>query len=409
MHQLSKTNRPLVSVVIPAYNAEQFITQTLKSVLAQSYKNLEILVVNDGSTDRTAALVKRLARQDSRIQLLNQVNAGVAAARNLAIQQANGTFVALIDADDLWHADQIAKQVNCFLDSPNTVGLIYSWSVDIDEQGRRLPGIHAAKITGNVYATLLCHNFLGNASCTMMRRSSLVQVGGYDESFQARNAYGCEDWDLYLRIAEKYEFRVVSEFLVGYRKLRHSMSYNYDRMARSHLLMLQGIQRRHPQLSSWLYRLSRSSFYLYFGHQASEYGADREALHWVMQAVKVDITPWFRIGTYGLALKSWLRLQFPAKPPSPAFRQAIPNQFALAPHRQPAHSGVQLLTAPHHPQPNLSQAKRTALLTETKVLPKPEFLLPFTHRREKIASLRVMFKVLVGSALHQVLSLLGER
>lgn len=371
MRQLLAIDRPLVSVVIPAYNAEPFITQTLESVLAQSYDNLEVLVVNDGSTDRTAEKVARLAQQDARIKLFHQPNTGVAAARNLAIHKAQGAFVAVIDADDLWHCDQIAKQVGCFLVSPDTVGLVYSWSIDIDEQDWPLAGIHAAEIAGKVYATLLCHNFLGNASCTMMRRSSLMQVGGYDESFQAQNAYGCEDWDLYLRIAEKYEFRVVPEFLVGYRKLRHSMSYDYDRMARSHALMLQGAQQRHP-LSGWLYRLSRSSFYLYFGHQASESGADREALRWVMAAAKADVTPWIRLGTYTLALRSWIRLRL--------------NRSNSQPHLQA----------------DLHQAN-------LQVPPQKSELPLFSSPPERKTALRVAFKVFVGNALHRVLSLLGER
>lgn len=201
----------------------------------------------------------------------------------------------------------------------------------------------------------------------MMRRSSLMQVGGYDESFQAQNAYGCEDWDLYLRIAENYEFRVVPEFLVGYRKLHHSMSYDYDRMARSHALMLQGAQQRHP-VSRWLYRLSCSSFYLYFGHQASEHGADQEALRWVMEAVKADITPWIRLGTYTLALRSWIRLR------------------------------LNRSNSPHH------QADQA-----TVPLQKPELPLLFASQPGREAALRVAFKVCVGNALHKVLSLLGER
>lgn len=369
MHQSLATNRPLVSIVIPAYNAEPFITRTLESVLAQSYDNLEVLVVNDGSTDCTAEKVAWLAQQDARIKLFHQPNLGVAAARNLAIQEAEGAFVAVIDADDLWHCDQIAKQVGCFLASPDTVGLVYSWSIDIDEQDRPLAGIHAAEIAGKVYATLLCHNFLGNASCTMMRRSSLMQVGGYDEQFQAQNAYGCEDWDLYLRIAENYEFRVVPEFLVGYRKLQHSMSYDYDRMARSHALMLQGAQQRHL-LSRWLYRLSRSSFYLYFGHRASECGADREALRWVMEAMKADITPWIRLGTYTLALRSWMKLK--------ANRSDFQPDLPVALHQVDGPSQKQM--------PPL-----------------------FVSQLERKTALRVAFKVLVGNGLHKVLSLLGER
>ena len=323
---------PLVAVVIPAYNAEPWIARTLTSVLAQTYRNFEVWVVNDGSTDRTAERVERVAQQDARVKLLNQPNAGVAAARNFGIQQSQGELIAPIDADDLWHPEQLAKQVACFLAAPATVGLVYSWSVNIDEQDRPLGGFHAAEIAGAVFQTLLCHNFLGNASCTMMRRSYLRQAGAYNPDFQTQNAHGCEDWDLYLRLAELCQFRAVPEFLVGYRKLRQSMSYNYERMARSQALMLAGVHQRHPDLAAWLYRLSRSSLFLYFAHQAGENGQSQTALHWLGRAMRTDITPWLRLGSYHLGAKSLCSIGFtafrqPRKPPmsSPHAVQAIPE------------------------------------------------------------------------------------
>jgi glycosyltransferase involved in cell wall biosynthesis len=96
-------NQPLVSVIIPAYNAENFIAKTLESVLSQTYQNIEVLVVDDGSTDTTAEIVKSFVQKDSRVSLLQQSNAGVAAARNLAIEKSKGEYIAPIDADDIWY------------------------------------------------------------------------------------------------------------------------------------------------------------------------------------------------------------------------------------------------------------------------------------------------------------------
>ncbi|HEY9862115.1 MAG TPA: glycosyltransferase family A protein, partial [Candidatus Obscuribacterales bacterium] len=96
------TDAPLVSVIIPAYNAERFIARTLESVLNQTYQNIEVLVVDDGSSDRTPEIVHHFAEIDARIILFHQSNAGVAAARNLAIQHAKGEFIAPLDADDIW-------------------------------------------------------------------------------------------------------------------------------------------------------------------------------------------------------------------------------------------------------------------------------------------------------------------
>jgi glycosyltransferase involved in cell wall biosynthesis len=295
---------PLISVVVPAYNAERFIARTLQSVIAQSYAHFEVWVVDDGSTDQTAAIAREIAQQDPRVKILVQANAGVAAARNLAIQQANGDWIAPIDADDLWNCDYLKQVVDCINTAPKAVGLIYAWSLDIDEQDCPTGGFHAAQIAGRVYSTLLCHNFLGNASCTVMRRDCLLAIGGYSEQFQAQNAYGCEDWDLYLRLATRCEFAVVPEFRVSYRKLRHSMSDNADRMARSHALMLQRVQQCYPELPAFLYRLSRSSLYLYFAHHFSAQQNPHRTLYWLRQAMQADLSPWLRLGTYGLGLKS---------------------------------------------------------------------------------------------------------
>ncbi len=302
---------PLVSVVIPAYNAERFIRQTLESVLAQTYKNIEVLVVDDGSQDRTADIVRETADRDDRIILLSQANSGVAAARNLAIQHSKGEFIAPIDADDLWYPQNIEKQVQCMVQGGNTVGLVYSWSVDIDESDGLLGSFRAAKIQGNVYATLVCHNFLGNASASMMRRSCLEQVGCYDSNLRLQKAQGCEDWDLYLRLAEQYEFRVVPEFLVGYRKLTVSMSCDYTQMARSHRFVMQAIQQKQPELPTGLFCLSSSNLYMYFAHQSHRCKNHCTTLFWLRQALQADVvSPWIRIGLYRLLLQSlWALLQ----------------------------------------------------------------------------------------------------
>jgi glycosyltransferase involved in cell wall biosynthesis len=309
---------PLVSVIIPAYNAERFIARTLCSVMAQTYQNLEIIVVDDGSEDRTAEIVHQFGQMDQRIHLVQQQNAGVAAARNRAIQQANGIFIAPIDADDLWHPENLEKQVNRLLPAPPSVAVVYAWSMDIDQCDRPLAGFHAAKLEGQLHATLLAHNFIGNASSTLMRRDALLSIGGYSEQFRLQNAQGCEDWDLYLRLAEQYEFLAVPAFLIGYRKLDQSMSDNCLQMARSHLWMLRSQQTKFPHLSPWLYRLSKSSFYLFFAHQNQQQHRPRQTLFWLIKAAQTDLTPLLRLGFYWLLIQSLWQLIQPTSEPSPS-------------------------------------------------------------------------------------------
>jgi len=301
---MNTADSPLISVIIPAYNAATFIERTLISVLTQTYQNLEIIVVDDGSQDETVAIVQHYAQQDDRLLLLQQENAGVAAARNFGIRASKGEFIAPIDADDIWYPENLEKQVNCAIAGGKKVGLVYSWSVDIDENDGIEAGFHAAKVSGNVYKTLICHNFIGNASSTLIRRLCLTEVEGYSCELKQRNAQGCEDWDLYLRIAERYHFAVVPEFLVGYRKLTSSMSRNAHTMAKSHDLMLLATRQKATKVPNILYRLSKSSFYIYLAQQCYQYGDDREALNWLLQAVKIDPTILLcRYGTYLLAFK----------------------------------------------------------------------------------------------------------
>lgn len=262
------------------------------------------LIVGDIG-DRTAEIVKSIAQTDHRIIFLQQPNSGVAAARNLAIARSSGEFIAPIDADDIWYPENIAKQVQQ-MQSDSSVGLVYSWSVDIDENDALLGGFRAAKIEGEVYNTLVCHNFIGNASASLIRRSCL-ETNFYNCNMRLQNAQGCEDWELYLRIAENYQFRVVQEFLVGYRKLFDSMSGDYNQMAKSHALIMQNMRQKHPQLPAIVYRLSSSNLYMYFAHQSNRCGKHRVTLFWLYEALQADlITPFLRLGLYRLSIASIL-------------------------------------------------------------------------------------------------------
>ncbi len=321
---------PAVSVVVPAYNAADCIEVTLRSLLMQTYHSFEVVVVDDGSTDSTATVVQAIAQEDDRIRLITQANAGVAAARNAGIQAAVGQFVAPIDADDIWYPTAIARMVQRFQEMPDTTGVVYAWAVDIDERGQPIGGFHAARIEGQVLKTLLCHNFLGTASATLMRRSLLMEVGGYDTQFQAEQAQGCEDWDLYLRLAERTKFAVVPEFLVGYRKRSGSMSGNLTRMARSQQRMLQQLRSRCPDLPEWLYRLSYSSFYLYLAYQSHLVQSPREVMYWLKEAIWIDpVTPLGRFGFYSLGIQSLLRLGLRRSPQTSSPTVQAPNDSQI--------------------------------------------------------------------------------
>ena len=306
-------NQPLVSVIIPAYNAEKFITKTLESILSQTYQNIEVLVVDDGSTDTTAEIVKSFGQKDSRIILLQQSNAGVAAARNLAIQKSQGEYIAPIDADDIWYPHNLEKQVECLTSSAPSVGVVYSWSVDINEQDLLTGGFYNSTIAGEVYPALVYKYFIGNASSSMIRRICFDKIGGYNCKFKLENAQGCEDWELHLRIAEHYQFKVVPEYLVCYRQIASSMSCNFAAMEKCHSLIMADVRQQHPEIPSSIYRWSSSNFYIYLAVKSNRSGNHPSTLFWLYRAFKEDLfMAILRHNLYLLSIESILKFVFSA-------------------------------------------------------------------------------------------------
>jgi glycosyltransferase involved in cell wall biosynthesis len=302
---------PLVSVIVPAYNAEAFIERTLKSVLCQTYTNIEVLVVDDGSKDRTSTIVQSIAQRDSRVRLFQQQNAGVAAARNLAIEKSQGEYIAPIDADDIWYAEKIEKQVKCILNAGESVGLVYSGSINIDENDLiidRYSTNFLFKPEGKIYTALLCMNFVDNASTPLIRRTCFNHIGCYNCELKQQAAQGCEDWDLYLRIAEYYEFRVVPEFLVGYRQVIGSMAGNYKSMVKSYDLVMANVQQRHPEILARIYRLSNTFYYDYLLGKTYASGAHWNTLLCLFKALKSNRAIFLRPGIYVMIVVCLLKI-----------------------------------------------------------------------------------------------------
>lgn len=313
-----KPELPLVSVIIPAYNAEAFIAKTLNSVLSQSYKNIEVLVVDDGSRDRTSEIVESFIQKDSRVFLYKQANAGVAAARNLAIEKSSGEYIAPTDADDIWYQQKLEKQVQAMLEADQSVGLVYAWSVFIDEEdgiiGHYTPYyyLNVHSIEGKVYPAMLYTNFIGNASAPLIRRACFEQLGGYNYKLKEQHAQGCEDWDIYLRIAEFYQFQVVPEFLIGYRQVRGSMSNGCKTMAKSYDLVMADFQKRHPEIPTHIYYWSASSFYVHLAWKSRACGDYWGTLVWLYKAIKLDYTPLLLRPVYQCIVECLLKIA--AKP-----------------------------------------------------------------------------------------------
>lgn len=238
---------PLVSVIVPAFNAERTIDRTLLSVRAQTHADLEIIVVNDGSSDGTVARVLAQAAQDPRIRLVSQPNGGVAAARNRGIVESRANYIAPVDADDLWHPDKIARQLS-EIDGQDGVGLVATAYCVIDEHDRVLAEVGGRPPRRTGFKDLCRRNFIGNGSSALMRRSIVEQVGGYDPTLRARDGQGCEDLRLYLQVAEQLKITFLSEPLTAYRRGPANMSGDTAQMLRSFDMVADDFCRRRPEL-----------------------------------------------------------------------------------------------------------------------------------------------------------------
>ncbi|MDB5407863.1 MAG: glycosyl transferase family 2 [Rhodospirillales bacterium] len=277
----------LVSVVIPAFNADQFVERAVRSALAQTCDDLEIIVVDDGSTDRTSEIVAAIAEKDCRVTLLRQTNQGVAAARNAGIACSQGQFVAPLDADDLWHSTKLEKQLEMFDRRPD-VGLVYALYSFIDAEDKLIRPGNGSCFEGHVYADLIISNFIGNASSPLIRRSTLMHTMGFDPELRIKGAQGCEDLKLYLELAELAPFAVVRERLVGYRQHAGSMSMDLAQMERSFAFVLGEVRRKHPQLPGRLFRWQRGQMLLYLARSAVISGRPREGVLAMARAVHAD-------------------------------------------------------------------------------------------------------------------------
>ncbi len=211
----------LVSAIIPSYNMEDFVLEAIASALSQTYPHVEVIVVDDGSVDRTADRVAKLS-SDSRLKYFYQENQGLPAARNAAIEHSNGEFIALLDADDLWLPDKISLQVEYLRSSG--VGLACALVQRIDEFGKHLPNIDLPLSTGKVGGKLLFDNFI-TCPTAIFRRTCLEATGLFDENLTTG-----EDYDLWLRISSKYQVGSIAQRLAKYRVRKGQMSSNQTKM-----------------------------------------------------------------------------------------------------------------------------------------------------------------------------------
>jgi glycosyltransferase involved in cell wall biosynthesis len=219
----------LVSVIVPAYNSARFIGRTLQSIIAQSHRQIEVIVVDDGSTDDTSDVVSAYARKDERIYLFKRPHGGAPVARNFAAAQARGAFLAPCDSDDLWSREKIALQLAALRNAPAATGVAYCWSVGIDEKDAVIfPDWAHAVAEGNVLHAMIEDSLPGSGSAPLIRRSCFEAAGGYPE-----DVANADEWQLYIALAGICAFTPVRAHLVGYRFRAGNVSSNFSGIADS--------------------------------------------------------------------------------------------------------------------------------------------------------------------------------
>ncbi len=258
----------LISVVIPAYNSERTIHQTILSVLNQTHQDLEVIVINDGSTDGTLAAIAQIT--DPRLQVFSYPNGGVSTSRNRGIEKARGEYIAFLDADDLWTVDKLEAQLAALQNHPQAA-VAYSWTNYIDEADRFLYKGHHKVVNGQVYSQLFQRNFIENGSNVLVRRTALAAVGEFEPDLSP-----AEDLDMWLRLAARYEFVAVPQAQVLYRISSNSASTNIRRMERAILKVVDRHLALYPEVVKPLKRRILNEYYQYLTSRALQPNLTRE-------------------------------------------------------------------------------------------------------------------------------------
>lgn len=222
----NKESMPLISVVLPTYNRASLLPRAIKSVLSQTYKNFELIIIDDNSSDNTKEIVKCF--KDKRIKYIrHKENKGGAAARNAGIKLAKGKYIAFQDSDDKWLLRKLEKQIQVIRNLPLEYAVVYSGSWYVEKGKRKyVPSSVINKKEGNIHRSLLRENFITIQA--MVRKDRLIKVGMFDERLPCY-----QDWDLWLRLSQNYLFKFIKEPLSIIYCSSNSISKNNDSLLKA--------------------------------------------------------------------------------------------------------------------------------------------------------------------------------
>lgn len=288
---------PCVSVLIPAYNRADYLLEAVDSALNQTFRDLEVVIVDDGSTDNTGQIAQGI--QDPRVRYIRQENRGVSAALNTAWRAAKGKFLAMLGSDDVWLPNQL-EQLVPVLEADANLGLVYARAQGMDAKGKPLPQILGApeKFPGRPLESILYGDFVCGIAA-VFRRDSLERLGGFNETMT-----GNEDWDLWIRLAEVSRFAYVNSILARYRMHPQSLtggrSLAYTRIINDRIRLIESYYSRAviPDQALAVKSLARRNVYMDASIRFLSVGQRRLALNFFLQTIRVapnPITALFRV------------------------------------------------------------------------------------------------------------------
>ncbi|MCB4825122.1 glycosyltransferase family 2 protein [Roseicella aerolata] len=274
---------PVLSIVIPAYNIAPYIGMAVRSALDQTLREVEVIVVDDGSTDETAAEVERI--RDPRLRLLRKANGGLSSARNAGIVAARGRHVGLLDGDDVWTPTKAERQV-AVLEGDPSVCLTYSYSAYLNEDGTPTGAYLMSRHAAPTWRQMIVRNHLGNGSTAIGRRDDFLAAGLFDERF--RTAF--EEYELWPRMMRLTGrgIRLVPEALTGYRIRATSGSMRFDSFARQAELARRLLAEKMPDVPTSLLDLGLAGSYRIAARKAASLGQSRDALGFLAKAVRLS-------------------------------------------------------------------------------------------------------------------------
>ncbi|AFY59929.1 glycosyltransferase family A protein [Synechococcus sp. PCC 6312] len=280
---------PLVSVIIPAFNAAHYLEQTLTSVIQQSLTDFEVWIIDDGSTDNTREIAQAWVERDQRIHYFYQANQGVSASRNHGIAQSTGEFIAFLDADDLWYPDKLALQVKHLQSNPG-LGVSFGRVNFVTKEGQSLGQVSNSPLINLRPRDFLLGNPTTTSSNLLVRRDTLAEMGGF-----ALDMSYAEDLEWLLRVScsQKWQIEGIDQVLISYRTASDGLSSDLYQMEVDWEIFLEKASVYAPELIQADGSLARATHLRYLARRSLRLGLPPTVgLDFIGRAIKTDQRLW---------------------------------------------------------------------------------------------------------------------